>query len=183
MPVIPVARRRENPRMRTVRPAEVADKQAVAEVHVRSWQEAYRGLMPDAYLDGLDPDERAARYTFGSDDPLRRSTIVSAVDGIIDGFATMGPTRDADLPGSGEVYAIYVDPGSWGLGVGRLLMEATRSRLSHLGCTQALLWVLEGNGRARRFYEIDGWVLDDTHRSESRWGVTTNEIRYRRALP
>ena len=168
--------------MRTVRTAEAADKQAVAGVHVRSWQAAYRGLMPDAYLDSLNPDDRAARYTFGSDDPLRQSTIVSVADAIIDGFATMGPTRDADLPDAGEVYSLYVDPGSWGLGVGRLLMEATRSRLSHSGCTQALLWVLEGNARAQRFYEMDGWVFDGTRRTEERWGMVTNEIRYRRAL-
>ncbi len=169
--------------MRRVRTAEAADKRAVAGIHVRSWQAAYRGLMPDTYLDSLDPEDRAARYTFGSDDPLGRSTIVSVEDGIIDGFATMGPTSDADLPDSGEVYAVYVDPGSWGLGVGRRLMAETRSRLSHLGCTQALLWVLEGNGRARRFYEIDGWTPDGARRSEERWGVATNEVRYRRLLP
>jgi GNAT superfamily N-acetyltransferase len=169
--------------MRTVRTAEGADKRAVAGVHVRSWQAAYRGLMPDAYLDGLDPDDRAARYTFGSDDPLHQSTIVSVEDGTIDGFATMGPSRDADLPDTGEVYAIYVDPGSWGLGVGRLLMETARSRLINVGCTRGVLWVLEGNARAQRFYEIDGWVLDGARRSEERWSVATNEVRYRRALP
>ncbi|MGH9204942.1 MAG: GNAT family N-acetyltransferase, partial [Acidimicrobiales bacterium] len=70
--------------MRTVRTAQAGDKQAVAGVHVRSWQAAYRGLMPDAYLDGLDPDDRAARYTFGSDDPLLPSTIVSGEEGVID---------------------------------------------------------------------------------------------------
>lgn len=168
--------------MRTVRTAEAADRRAVAGVHVRSWQAAYRGLMPDAYLDGLDPDDRATQYTFGSDDPLPQSTIVSVEDGTIDGFATVGPTRDADLPDTGEVYALYVDPGSWGRGVGRLLMETARSRLSHLGCPQALLWVLKGNGRAQHFYEIDGWVLDGARRSEERWGVATDEVRYRRTL-
>ena len=168
--------------MRRVRTAEAADRQAVAGVHVRSWQAAYRGLMPDAYLDGLDPDDRAARYTFGSDDPVGQSTIVCVEDGIIDGFATMGPSRDTDLPHAGEIYAIYVDPGSWGLGVGRLLMDAARWRLRHSGCAQALLWVLEGNARAQRFYEMDGWVLDGTRRSEERWDVTTDEIRYRRPL-
>jgi len=168
--------------MRTVREAEAADKPAVAGVHVRSWQAAYRGLLPDGYLDGLDPDDRAARYTFGSDDPLRQSTIVSVEDGIIEGFATMGPSREAGLSETGEVFAIYVEPGSWGLGVGRLLMKTARSRLIHLGCARAVLWVLEGNARAQRFYEIDGWVLDGACRSGQRWSVATNEVRYRRSL-
>jgi hypothetical protein len=61
-------------------------------------------------------------------------------------------------------------------------METARSRLSHLGCPQALLWVLKGNGRAQHFYEIDGWVLDGARRSEERWGVATDEVRYRRTL-
>ena len=41
---------------------------AVARVHVRSWQVGYRGLLPDAYLDGLRAEERAERYNFASGD-------------------------------------------------------------------------------------------------------------------
>lgn len=55
-----------------VRAALPADAFAVAEVHVRSWQLGYRGLLPDAYLDALRPADRAARYTFdqaGAHDP------------------------------------------------------------------------------------------------------------------
>ncbi len=51
-----------------LRPAEPADAMAVARVHVRSWQAAYRGLLPDAYLDGLRPEDRAARYDFATED-------------------------------------------------------------------------------------------------------------------
>ena len=47
-----------------IRPAGPDDALAVARVHVRSWQVAYRTLLPDEYLDGLRPEERARRYTF-----------------------------------------------------------------------------------------------------------------------
>jgi len=54
-----------------LRPAQPADAAAVARVHVRSWQVAYRGLLPDEYLDGLQPEDRAPHYTFGDRGPGR----------------------------------------------------------------------------------------------------------------
>src|SRR5215471_6386244 len=71
-----------------LRPAEPADALAVARVHVRSWQTAYRNLLPNDYLDQLRPEERAEKYTFGSTDPLHPYTIVATEAGVIHGFAT-----------------------------------------------------------------------------------------------
>jgi GNAT superfamily N-acetyltransferase len=169
--------------MLLVRTATTDDRAAVAAVHVRSWQAVYRGLLPDEYLDGLRPEDRATRYTFGSDESSRQSTIVAVENGVISGFATMGPSRDSDIPDAGEVYAIYVDPDSWGLGVGRLLMTTARSHLERMGFSRALLWVLDGNDRAQRFYDTDGWVPDGVRREEERWGVMSREARFRRPLP
>jgi len=92
-----------------IRPAEPDDALAVARVHVRSWQVAYRTLLPDEYLDGLRPEERAGRYVFGSLDPLTPATIVASEAGAIRGFATTAPARDADVPDHGELWALYVD--------------------------------------------------------------------------
>jgi hypothetical protein len=79
-----------------IRTAHPADAAKLAQVHVRSWQEAYRRLLPQAYLDGLDPAQR------------------------LPGFAYYGPSRDEDAgPGpTGEVFAIYLLPGAWGQGAG-----------------------------------------------------------------
>src|SRR5215469_2498281 len=96
-----------------LRLAEPPDVIAVARVHVRSWQVAYRGLMPDEYLDRLSPEERAAKYTFGSLDPSQPTTIVAAETGVIRGFATVAPARDPDVPRYGELFALYVDPDWW----------------------------------------------------------------------
>ena len=169
--------------MFSLRIARVDDKSEVAGVHVRSWQVAYRGLLPNEFLDQLRPEDRAARYTFGSDDPNQRTTFVALNDGVVCGFATMGISRDSDIPDAGEIYAIYVDPGHWGAGAGRLLMGKARSKLYEMGFFVASLWVLDGNVRAQKFYSIDGWSPDGTCRQEDVWGVTTNEIRYRRSLP
>jgi GNAT superfamily N-acetyltransferase len=165
-----------------LRLAEPDDAMAVARVHVRSWQVAYRTLLPDDYLDQLRPEVRAKTYDFASLDPLKPRTILAAEEGVILGFATTMPSRDADLREHGELCALYVDPDKWGQGIGMALMAAARANLFALGFRQALLWVLAGNARAERFYRIDQWVADGRRRTDSVWGVTVNEVRYQRGL-
>ena len=60
--------------MAQIRDAIPGDELAVAAVHVRSWQGAYLGLIDDEFLDALSPEDRAARYTFGSADPAVNRT-------------------------------------------------------------------------------------------------------------
>ncbi len=169
--------------MWSVRPARPQDAAAVAGVHVRSWQMGYRGLLPADYLDGLRPEDRMSRYTFGQSDPDLASTIVAAEDGAILGFATTGPSSADEAEGRGELFALYVDPDAWGRGVGRRLMAEARARLAGQRFTEAVLWVLVGNVRAERFYVADGWVSDDQQRRQEIWGVAVDETRYRRRLP
>jgi ribosomal protein S18 acetylase RimI-like enzyme len=165
-----------------IRGAQPEDAAAVAVVHVRSWQAAYRGLLPDHYLDHLRPEERAARYTFGSDDPALPRTLVATEDGVILGFATTGPAPDADSASRGQLFALYADPEAWNLGIGRSLVAAARAQMLAAGFTDAVLWVMAGNARAQRFYVIDGWTDDDHRRTERVWGIDVDELRYRRRL-
>jgi GNAT superfamily N-acetyltransferase len=166
-----------------LRAAEPSDAMAVACVHVRSWQVGYRGMMPDEYLDALRPEDRARHYTFGQVDPAQPATILAEEDGVIFGFATSGPSPDPDQRGTGELYALYVDPAAWGSGVGRALIGDARGRLGQLGFSDAGLWVLAGNERAARFYRRDGWTFAGRERVDDVWGVTVAEVRYRRSLP
>jgi ribosomal protein S18 acetylase RimI-like enzyme len=165
-----------------LRTAEPGDADEVAGVHVRSWQVGYRGLLPDDYLDSLRPEDRAKRYTFAAADPTLPSTILAIDNGAICGFATTAPTRDEDVPGHGELCALYVDPSCWSLGVGRALMSAARERLAHDGFADAVLWVLVGNERAERFYRLDGWLPDGSRRLAEVWSAAVNEARFRRHL-
>jgi GNAT superfamily N-acetyltransferase len=162
-----------------VRSAVLGDALDVARVHVRSWQSAYRGLIAQDYLDSLDPETWAGRYTFGRMGLRMPSTLV-AVDGpTICGLATTGLCRDSDLPNFGELMAIYVDPPYLRTGVGRLLMAAARERLRGVGVAEASLWVLDRNVVARRFYERDGWRFDGTRRAATYGNVPVEEVRYR----
>jgi ribosomal protein S18 acetylase RimI-like enzyme len=165
--------------MVTVRPATVADAPAMGRLHVRAWQAAYRGHMPDAYLDGLRPGDRAAFWEGAlRRDRARGAVLVAEQAGDVTGFATVGPAQDPE--GAGELYAINVDPDAWGTGAGRALLQAAQAELARLGFDEMVLWVLPGNARARRFYEIAGWVADGTERTAEVLGVTVPEVRYRR---
>jgi GNAT superfamily N-acetyltransferase len=170
----------------TLRDARRGDELAVAELHVRSWQEAYRELMPAEFLAALDPRERAERYEFKGGEEAPRTVVAVMLGGegaeAIAGFGTFGPSRDADAAGLGEIYALYVDPESYGGGIGRLLMAEARRRLREAGMTEAILWVLRGNKRAQRFYEREGWQPDGASRLEQPYGIASNVIRFRRPL-
>lgn len=158
------------------------DALAIASVHVRSWQKAYRKLLPADYLDQLRPEDRAPHYDLSNTDPAKSCTIVAIEKNAIAGFATTGPSRETDLPGHGELRALYVDPEHWGRLVGASLISVARANFLHLGTVKAYLWLLKGNRRADRFYRKDLWSHDGRERTETVWGVALNELRYRRVL-
>lgn len=165
-----------------IRPAVPEDALAVARVHVRSWQVAYRRLLPDDYLDQLRPEDRAPSYDFATADPQKPLTIVTTEKEVILGFATTAPSRQPDLPRHGELCALYVDPEQWGRGLGAALVSAARANLFAAGFRSAFLWVLAGNVRAERFYGIDQWVADGIRRTDTVWGIQVDEVRYQRTL-
>ncbi|MEU9122262.1 GNAT family N-acetyltransferase [Streptomyces sp. NPDC048506] len=171
-----------------------ADIDAVAAVRVHGWQAAYRGLMPQAYLDAMSVAEDAERQRsrFGRRPP-EVSDLVAERDGGIIGWISVGPARDRDLaPGptapptadrlAGEVYALYLAPGVIGTGVGRSLLAAGTARAGASGFRALYLWVLRGNARGRRFYERAGFVPDGAEEAYEVGGSSVPEVRYWRPL-
>lgn len=169
-----------------VRPAVPGDAHAIAAVHVTTWRDAYAGLLPDDVLDGLDVDERAetwrGRLVTLPDDSSGVFVLVFELDGEVRGFVSGGPGRDGG-PG-GEVYAIYVDPGSQGRGAGRQLLQAAVECLAGAGFAEARLWVFADNHPARGFYESQGWRPDGTEQQWTYPGVSESltDVRYVRDL-
>jgi GNAT superfamily N-acetyltransferase len=156
-----------------IRAGTSADAEAVARVHVRTWQVAYAHVFPPERLAQLSVDRRAVQWR---DEP----PLVAQLGGEVVGFVSVGASREAD--GDGELFAIYVDPEQWGSGVGRELIAAGEQRLRELGHREVILWVLEDNPRARRFYECAGWHHDGERRSITFMGVEAHEVRYRKVL-
>jgi GNAT superfamily N-acetyltransferase len=92
------------------------------------------------------------------------------------------PVTDSDMPGYGELCALYVDPQHWGQGLGIALVSAARAQMFEHGFRKAILWVLTGNVRAERFYQNDGWAADGIRRKATVWDIEVDEIRYARPL-
>jgi ribosomal protein S18 acetylase RimI-like enzyme len=170
-----------------VRHAKREDAARIAEIHVRSWQSAYRGLIPQDYLDGLDPAAGIGRWAEAIEqiDPARGGVlVVVGAAGQVAGFANFCASRDEDAGADdGEVRAIYLSPECWGLGHGRMLMAATLEYLAAIAYAKVTLWVLDSNTRARRFYEAAGFRPDGAVKVDDSHGFALRELRYRRQLP
>jgi ribosomal protein S18 acetylase RimI-like enzyme len=164
------------------RDAVLEDGPAVGRVWVEAWRAAYAGLMPDEYLAGLDPTAALARF----ERALRAgpSLLVLEVDNAVVGFSGYGPSRDPDAGSqTGEVIAINLVPSCWRQGLGKALLRETLQRLCLGSFTEATLWVLHGNARARLFYEALGWRLDGGERHDEKLtGFPLHEVRYRTQL-
>ena len=165
----------------TIRVATEGDAAGIARVHVRSWQEAYAGIVPDAYLASLDADERTAQWgrylREGPAEEIHTWAALSA-DRVV-GFVTVGPSRDEDARrGDREIFSIYLDPGTWGHGVARDLMRTVIAEIGDK--TTVTLWVLADNERARHFYRRHGFQADGVERYDDIGGASLLEVRYRR---
>jgi ribosomal protein S18 acetylase RimI-like enzyme len=169
-----------------IRAARVADAPQIAVVHVRSWQFAYRGLLPQAYLDELDPAQRVDQWerSLAEANDGRNGVLVADAGGTLLGFVGYSPSRDGDADQArvGEIDAIYLLPSAWGKGVGRRLMDVALVRLAEAQFDQVTLWVLDSNARARRFYEAGGWLADGAQKIEANRGFPITQVRYKKSL-
>ena len=154
--------------MVTIRPAEVADAGAIAQVVVASWRAAYAGLLPAEFLADLDVVARAEQWRHALATAESASTVlVAEVGDRIVGFVAVGPELHLETEqhteteqGVGQLYALYVDPPHWDTGVGHDLHDAGLEALRDAGFRTVRLWVLRSNARAIRFYERHDWSLD-----------------------
>lgn len=126
----------------------------VASVHLASWRSAYRGIIPHTTL-----EQMIARR---GDNWWKRAigrgahVLVINFNGMIVGYATLGINRARTLPHDGEIYEIYMMPEYQGIGLGKQLFQNARRTLINYGLKTSLLWVLEENEPACRFYAALG---------------------------
>jgi ribosomal protein S18 acetylase RimI-like enzyme len=152
-----------------VRRARVEDAGGIARVWVRGWRSAYRGLVPDPYLDALDVEERRERWRERLEDGV--CAFVVEQHGIA-GYCRVDPP--------GEVASLYVLPERRRGGIGSALLVAGLDELRARGGEAATLWVFKANHTARAFYARFGFAPDGTEGVDERTGV--DEIRLRAEL-
>jgi ribosomal protein S18 acetylase RimI-like enzyme len=159
---------------------------SIAEVHVRSWQAAYRGILADDLLNSLSVAEREGswRALLGNAEHHWLNLVAEDGNGGLIGFcAVTTPSRDAKKDESlAEVGALYVDPDRWREGAGAAMLIAAFEKLKERGWREVVLWVLPENRRALAFYSRYGFTVEEgveTHEERSGRPV----IRLRASLP
>ncbi|MFD2263240.1 GNAT family N-acetyltransferase [Lacibacterium aquatile] len=142
----------------TIRPARVDDAGGIAAVHVASWQESYRGLIPDDVLAQQSVEAREIFWRGHLEQPSRGGWVLET-DGAVTGFGDCGPNHDPMLESDGEINSLYLLQSAQGQGAGRGLMEVMLRALATGGYATAGLWVAKGNTGACGFYEHLGGKL------------------------
>jgi GNAT superfamily N-acetyltransferase len=155
----------------------------IATIHVEAWQAAYRGIVPDEYLDSLSIDERALTWREILSTGNETVWIAQESETIV-GWISAAASRDADAgAATGEIRAVYVAPGRWRKGVGRALCETAERHLRLGGFIEVTLWVPKDNERAVKFYQSNGFVPDvGLERTLERGGKVLSEVRFRKRL-
>lgn len=165
---------------RIIREADPKDSLEIAKVHVKAWQCAYRGQIPDDYLDKLSVSKRQSMWEGLIKNPYPRSkTLVGQLNNQIVGFCSYGPSRDKDSSEDiGKVFSIYIDPDNTGKGVGTGLIKKAVNDLKGLGFKKVTLWVFDSNEKAKEFYKKRGWEFDGKTKIEKRDNFELKEVRY-----
>jgi len=145
--------------MITIRKAVVEDASAIATVHVVAWKEAYRGIVPDEFLNNLSIQRRTPQWenSLSDEGNTYHHAFVAEVNGQVVGFSNYGAPQEKDSGFDGELFAIYILRSAHKLGIGTLLVEAVVRGMRDLGYESMMVWVLKDNP-ARGFYERLGGV-------------------------
>ena len=163
-----------------IRPARAGDGEALARVHERGWTLSHAAYADPSWVVDRPLADRVAQwegFAHGEGAPMW----VAEEDGVVLGVIVAGDSRDADAPpGTGEVYAVYVDPGRHGEGIGSALMSHALEALRSAGHTRASLWTFGVSEQSTGFYERHGWRRDGAAKDDRDLGAT--EVRYVREL-
>lgn len=167
----------------TIRIATLQDAEAIALVHIRSWQKMYQEFIPETILNDLSLTERTQQWHELIKQDV--SVLVIEIEGKLVGFASICPFREVDADSSrGEISAIYLHPDYWRMGLGSQLCWAALAELKNLGYQTVSLWVLEDNAQARGFYEALGFEITEATKLEEFYegGALLKEVLYQKRI-
>ena len=160
-------------------PAGPADAEALARVHVASWRQTYKGLLPDGYLARMSQPQHARRFARALTRSGPNDVILACAEraGLV-GYAQGGPSRRG-VTGEAEVSTLYLLRGAHGRGLGRRLLADTARALAAVGATSLVISVLRGNAAACAFYEHLGGEAEPARLEPGPGGGMYHEVAYR----
>jgi GNAT superfamily N-acetyltransferase len=136
-----------------IRPGTGDDIFAIAGVLVDTWRSTFRGLLADAFLDGMSREDEAIRLArrMGVPGVYYLVAVEPATSNIV-GFANFGPPRGRVPAQIHELYALYIRSEHQKAGIGAALVRSVAAQCAGQGAKSLFAWVLAGNPN-RRFYE------------------------------
>jgi len=163
----------------TIRKALPEDAHDYAMCHISCWQSAYKGIVPDDFLQGMwaSKEERVEKYRKAFAEPGDSEYFCVMYAERMIGFFFMSKSRDEDKSHAGEVVAIYLLEEFWDKSYGRKIMDYAVDRLKNQNYSEIILWTFEENARARRFYEKCNFKFDCA-KKEMTWGKPLTLVRY-----
>lgn len=148
-------------------------REEISNIYEQSWRHAYKGIIPQDYLDGIPK----GRWCRAFDNP-KWHTLVMIADGKIIGSSSYCASRFEKFSGMGEIISIYFLPEYCGKGYGKHLLSRAVDELKAMGFTDIFLWVLEENRNARRFYEKCGFSFSGESLMDNIGGKDLVELQY-----
>ena len=157
-----------------IRPAVPEDTPVLARIQTEAWKAAFGGILsPEALAQATNPEEAQAMHAFVLEHQLAHVSL-QCIDGTPQGMTAWSENRDNLGCDTAELICIHSLPQFWGHGYGARMIQHVLEEAKHAGYVRLVLWVFEGNERARRFYEKHGFHL--TERKQENLGAT--EVMY-----
>jgi RimJ/RimL family protein N-acetyltransferase len=148
----------------------------ISKIHALSWKAAYKGLVPQQFLDELNEDYWVETFTKSFSKNLLTVQLVTDGEYPI-GCISYGKSRDSNLPEWGEIISFYFLPQYWGKGHAKLLLDTAMADLLK-SYRNVFLWVLKENIRARKFYEKNHFRCNDDEGKFEIMGDKLTDVRY-----
>ncbi len=166
-----------------IRQATEKDHVNIAKVSTICWQQAYKGIFSDAFLQGIDWQPRVGfREKFYAENK-QVTGFVAEVDEQIVGFCDTGPALAVeDRPdianNYGEIYALYVLQDFHRQGIGAALFQAACEYLIKQGFARCIIWSLEANAAGIKFYEIVGCTQQRWYKTKTVENKPSREVAF-----
>ena len=165
-----------------IRQAKIEDAADIADIHIDAWRVAYKGIIPNSYLQKLSTKIRADQWVKSLSDIDNRTFVKVNNNSKIIGWISFGVSRNNLSAEMAEIYAIYFHPDFWGKGYGKQLLKVAEKELEQKGFTEIMLWVLELNSRARIFYKKAGYAPDGSKQIVSFDDKKLTKLKYRKSF-
>lgn len=164
-----------------IRYANIGDAKTLGEIHSKSWKVAYKGIVPDEILKNITIEKRQAYFEKALTEEWEEDAIIFKDNDAV-GLICIGKCRDVDKTHTcGEIWGIYLLPEYWNMGIGSELINWGINELKKRNYSKVILWVLEENTNARKFYEKVGFKHDGTVK-EITIGKKLVEYRYEKSI-